>query len=142
MATRAIKSAGTKFAPPVDSVPNFVETPANDDFAPVIRGVRVDNKLPRKVIAKIAGVGSETVKAWERGRQIPQSEHLFRLARTIPSVRRWTLRQLGVDQIPEFINDPKVLTAMMAAAYQVMHQNGPDGDAVRKAMKNGAARNG
>lgn len=129
-----MKLAGTKFAPPVDSVPNFVEAAANDEFGPVIRNVRIDNKLPRKVIGKIAGVGSETVKAWEKGRQIPQSAHLFRMAKTIPSVRRWTLRQLGVTEQPEFMS-PQVLTAMMAAVNQVAHQPGPDGDAIRALLR-------
>jgi len=130
----AIERTGTKFAPPVSSVPNFVENPANDDFGPVIRAVRIDNKLPRKVIGKIAGVGTETVKAWERGRQIPQTRHLFRMAQTIPSVKRWALRQLGVDEMPEFM-DPKTAAAILAAAYQVMHQPGPDGDAMRSALR-------
>lgn len=135
----AIERVGTKFGAPLSSVPDFVENPANDDFGPVLRAVRTDNYLPRKVIAKIAGVGTETVKAWERGRQIPQSEHLFRMARTIPSVKRWTLRQLGVDEPPEFMS-PQVMSAMMAAMYQVAQQPGPDGDAVRATLSNTAGR--
>lgn len=130
----AIQQTGTKFGPPGDFVPNFVEAPANEDFGPVIRAVRIDNKLPRKTIGKIAGVGSETVKAWERGRQIPQTEHLFRMARTIPSVKRWTLRKLGVTEQPEFMS-PQVMTAMMAAVNQVAHQPGPDGDAIRALLR-------
>lgn len=132
----AITRTGTKFASPGDDVPIFVETPANDEFGPVIRNVRIGNKLPRKVIGKIAGVSSETVKAWEKGRQIPHSENLFRMARTIPSVKRWTLRQLGVTEQPEFMS-PQVMTAMMAAVNQVAHQPGPDGDAIRALLRGG-----
>lgn len=130
----AMNPTGTKLAPLGGSVPNFVETPANDEFGPVIRAVRLDNKLARKVIGQIAGVGTETVKAWERGRQTPQTAHLFRMAKSIPSVKRWTLRQLGVDENPEFLS-PQVMTAMMAAMYQVAQQPGPDGDAVRGVLQ-------
>lgn len=137
----AIERTGTKFAPPVDFVPNFAETPANDDFGPVIRNVRIGNKLPRKVIAKIAGVGTETVKAWEKGRQEPQSKHLFRLALGIPSVKRWALRKLGVQEMPEFMT-PDLMTATLAAIYQVAQQPGPDGDAMRDAIGKAGRRNG
>jgi len=126
----ATRLTGTKFVPRGNSVPDFVSEPANDEFGPEIRAVRRDNNLSRKVIGKIAGVGPETVKAWERGRQKPQWEHLRRIAREVPSVRRWTLRQLGVDEQPQFLS-PQVMTAMMAAMHQVSHQPGPDGDAVR-----------
>lgn len=129
----AIQQMGTKLAPPVNSVPNFVEPPANDDFGPVIRAVRVDNKLSRKTIGKIAGVGPETVKAWEKGRQNPQTKHVFQMAQTIPSVKRWALRQLGVDEMPEFMSH-QVMAAMIAAMHQVAQQPGPDGDAIRHAL--------
>lgn len=135
-----MKLAGTKFAPPVDSVPVFVETPANDEFGPVIRNVRIGNRLPRKVIAKIAGVGTETVKAWEKGRQEPQTKHLFKLALSIPSVKRWALRKLGVQEMPEFMT-PDLMTATVAAIYQVAQQPGPDGDAIRDAIVKAGQRN-
>jgi hypothetical protein len=124
---QSISRRGTEDAPRGDYVPVLEDSTA-ERFAVVI--------LPfqRKVVARIAGVGVDTVKAWRKGRQVPQSEHLFRMARNIPAVKRWTLRQLGVTEQPEFMS-PQVLTAMMAAVNQVAHQAGPDGEAIRALLR-------
>lgn len=130
----AMNLVGTEFDLRGGSVTDFVQGPANDDFSAVVIDLRKNHKLPRKTLGKIAGVGTETVKAWERGRQKPQNEHLFRMARTIPSVKRWTLRQLGVEEQIDFMS-PRVMSAMMAAMQQVAQQPGPDGDAVRALLQ-------
>lgn len=136
MGKRAIAIAGTKFDPPMGLVPNISHLPAKEEFSAVILDLRLNHNLSRKEIGKVAGVGSETVKAWERGRQMGQWENVARLTRRFHSVRKWALRDLGLDEMPEFMS-PRVMTAVMAAAYQVMHQPGPDGEALREELAQG-----
>lgn len=124
--TQATSVGGTNSVPRGDYVPNLVDSTA-DQFAAVILPFK------RKVIANIARVSPETVKQWRKGRQLPQTEHLFLLAQSIPAVQNWALAKLGVSQPPEF-QSPQFVTAMYAAMYQAAHQSGPDGDAVRAAL--------
>lgn len=133
MVRRAITPVGTKSAPPVDSVADYSPATLKERFSAVIIELRVNENLSRKAIGKIAGVGPETVKAWERGRQIGQFEHIAKLAQKTRLVRRFARYELGLDEDPEFMS-PRKLTAIMAAAYQVMHQGGPDGDELRAAL--------
>lgn len=134
MVRNAIAVGGTKSAPPGCSVPNFLQVTAKEEFSAVIIDLRRNQDLSRKEIGKIAGVGSETVKAWEKGRQMGQFEHIARLSQSIKSVRQFALRQIGAHHGDLDFMSPQVVTAMVAALYQVAHQPGPDGDAVRAAL--------
>jgi transcriptional regulator with XRE-family HTH domain len=142
MGKRSIAIAGTISAPPGCSVPHFVQVTPKEEFSAVILDLRLNQDLSRKAIGKIAGVGSETVKAWERGRQMGQFEHIARLSQSIKSVRQFALRQLGATHSDLDFLSPQVVTAMVAAFHQVAHQPGPDGDAVREALAKMGKRNG
>jgi prolyl oligopeptidase PreP (S9A serine peptidase family) len=126
----AIKLAGEVSAPATISAPTMpAKREAKQEFASIIR------EYENGEIANDADVSKETVKCWKAGRALPQADNLFKLAQKNRTVQAWAMRQLGISQPAEFFNSPAGLTAAMAAVWQVMHQPGPDGDAVRAAMR-------
>lgn len=125
----AMNLAGEKLAPSTMFAPTFPsKREARQEFASIIR------EFDNGEIANDADVSKETVKCWKAARALPRSDNLIKLAKKNRSVMAWTLRHLGVNQVPEFLS-PQVMTAMVAAFHQVAQQPGPDGDAIRAARK-------
>jgi hypothetical protein len=83
-----------------------------------------------KQLAKIANCGVDTAKAWKKGRQVPQMEHVLRLARRIPKVRAF----LFSESDPE-LDTPRATNALVMGLQQVALQSGPDGEAARALLR-------
>lgn len=83
----------------------------------------------------------EAAKKWKQGRSLPSAWSLLTMGRQIPEVRVWAMTKLGVPgdglTFEEHLQHmtPRAFQALMAAAYQVMHQQNPDGQEVRAAME-------
>lgn len=85
--------------------------------------------------------GKEAVKKWKANRSLPSFWTMCNLARSNPTIRNWVLARIGVN--PDF-NSPQFMTMAAAAMYQLIHQDNPDGEAVREylSQKNGRFEKG
>jgi len=91
-------------------------------------------------VAVQGDVTKQTVKCWKAGRSFADGINLMELMQNNPVILNWVLGKLGVMQMPEFLNDPRVLNAVMALAYQGIHQINPDGDEIRAAIQENIAK--
>lgn len=137
MSKYARKQMGTSVVPWTTGVP-LNEDEAKKEFASIV----VD--IPRWRLAKAAKCGKDAAKRWQEGSRLPAWLTALNMAQPgeqgIPAVRNYVLMKLGID--PAMISaaehmrfrTPQMMEAAVAAVYQVMHQPGPDGDAVRAAL--------
>lgn len=123
MVRQAIGRTGKHVVPKTYVVPAD-EHEAAMEFSAVI--------LPfsRGELARAGHRGKDAAKRWKAGQVLPSAWAMMHLARNIPEVRAWMAAKMGISAPPEFLS-PQAMTTAMAAMYQVAHQTGPDGDAVR-----------
>jgi hypothetical protein len=86
----------------------------------------VITQFPVKQITRICDCSPETVKAWRSGRSVAYAPHLFKLARSIPSVNLWVR-----DEI-----DPIGINGRIAQLQQQALMPGEEGAAARAALNN------
>lgn len=129
MSRSATRARGPEFGPTTNSGP-IEDLNLAERFSAVII------ELPVKQVAKIAEVSTETVKGWRKARQVPQAEHLFRLARKIPSVRAFLYAEIDPS-----LNSPRAMQALFTGLQHVAGQPGPDGEAARSLLR-GAVKGG
>lgn len=122
MERRAINMGATTVVPATTVMP-ACERDAAQEFSAVI--------LPfsRGELARAANRTKDAARKWKEGIALPNAYTMLMLGRKIPAVRNWMASKLNLDQ-PLFAS-PQALDVLMAALYQVAHQPGPDGDAVR-----------
>lgn len=126
----AMKLAGEKVAPPKKIAPLFVsKRAAKLEFASVI------DEFELGEVANDADVSKETVKCWKAGRAFPHGQNLMLLMLRNRKVCGWVLGKLGLNQMPECLNDPRVLNALQAFAHRVSFENDPDGDEARAIIR-------
>lgn len=117
------RARGTNFVPQTNFVPEKDESLAERFSAVVL-------PFTAKQLAKVTGCSPETAKAWRNGRQFPHGEHIFKLARSIQSVRAFLY-----SEIEPSIDAPSTIAALVAGLQHVASQKGPDGDAARALLR-------
>lgn len=137
MVRQAIAKRGTTVVPWTPVVP-VNDDEAKKEFAAVILNIS------RGQLAKAAKRGKDAAKRWQEGTRLPSMLTILNMAQPgdagIPVVRNYVLTKLGINpamlSAAEQISfqTPQMMEAAIAAVYQVMHQPGPDGDAVRAAL--------
>lgn len=93
-------------------------------------------------VARAADCSKETVKSWKRRDAFATGTKLLTLGLNNPTIANWIMAKIGRGNYVPQIASPEVMQALMGAMYQVAHQPGPDGDAVRAMLASMGRRDG
>jgi hypothetical protein len=117
--------------PDTTVVPPTMILPANDreaaaEFSAVILKYSVGE------VASAAKRTKDAAKKWKAGNAMPCGLALMQMAQTLPAVRNWMLSKLG----PSFQqNSPQNLSMAVVGIQTLAAKPGPEGDAVREALR-------
>lgn len=126
----ATRAQGTKVVGVQKSYPKLF---SEDDLAEELAGVLLP--FTARAVKKATGVSLEAAKSWKKGRRFPHGSSLIRMASQFDTVDAWLRGKISRGGNVEF-DSPEVSTAVVGELQKLALQDGPEGDAARKVLRN------